>query len=106
MSIDNVCFVCHAFVQKKSGNTYKLSTPNNRLSELAGIDALLNQVKEIVFYPVRLGALYKHIGVLPPTGVLLTGPSGCGKTTLAHAIAGELQIPFFKVFSFLEYIHV
>lgn len=67
-----------------------------RLSSLAGIDSIINQIKELVFYPVQYSQLYSHLGVTPPCGILLHGPSGCGKTTLAYAIAGELNLPFFK----------
>ena len=28
---------------------------------------------------------------------MLHGPSGCGKTMLATAIAGELNLPFYKI---------
>ena len=71
--------------------------PSLRLHNLAGIDSIMNQIKELVFYPVQFAKLYSHLGVKPPCGLLLHGPSGCGKTTLALAIAGELNLPFFKV---------
>lgn len=41
--------------------------------------------------------MYSHLGVSPPCGFLLHGPPGCGKTLVAHAIAGELDLPFFKL---------
>ena len=41
--------------------------------------------------------IYHHLGVRPPTGVLLHGPPGTGKTLLTNAIAGELGVPFLKV---------
>merc|ERR1719401_1705063 len=41
--------------------------------------------------------VFTHLGVQPPTGVLLHGPPGSGKTKLAHAIAGSAGVPFFKV---------
>merc|ERR1719510_762588 len=41
--------------------------------------------------------VYLKLGVTPPRGFLLHGPPGCGKTLLAHAIAGELQLPFIKI---------
>lgn len=68
-----------------------------RLSNLAGLDNILKQVREIVFFPIELSELYIHLGISPPSGLLLHGPSGCGKTTLANAIAGELGLPYFKV---------
>jgi ribosome biogenesis ATPase len=76
---------------------FRYSRPVIRLSDLAGLDSIINQIKELIFFPVLYPELYTHLGVQPSTGLLLQGPSGCGKTTLALAIAGELNIPFFKV---------
>jgi len=72
------------------------SRPKIRLKSLAGIDSILDQVKELVFFPIQYHSIYQHLGVRPPCGLLLHGPSGCGKTTLAQAIAGELNLPYFK----------
>jgi ribosome biogenesis ATPase len=77
--------------------SFLTSRPTARLSDLAGLDSVLQQIKELVFFPVLYPRLYSHLGVRPPCGILLHGPSGCGKTTLASAIAGELNLPFFKV---------
>ncbi|XP_026688755.1 nuclear valosin-containing protein-like, partial [Diaphorina citri] len=41
--------------------------------------------------------LYSAIGEPPPRGFLLHGPPGAGKTLLAHALAGELNVPLLKV---------
>lgn len=73
------------------------SRPSVRLSDLAGLESTIQTVKELIFYPVQLPTLYKQLGIQPPSGLLLHGPSGCGKTTLAMAIGGELNLPFFKV---------
>lgn len=71
--------------------------PMARLADLAGIEPVMDQIRELVFYPVQYPELYAHLGVSPPSGILLHGPSGCGKTMLANAIAGELGLPFYKV---------
>jgi ribosome biogenesis ATPase len=75
---------------------YRKPTPNLRLKDLAGIEPIINQVRELVFYPLAFAKLYSHLGVKPPCGILLHGPSGCGKTSLASAIAGELGLPYFR----------
>lgn len=41
--------------------------------------------------------IFSSMGIRPPRGVLLHGPPGCGKTLLAHAIAGELKVPFLQI---------
>ena len=71
--------------------------PMFRLNDLAGLDKIQNDIQELVFHPIKYPDLFKDLGVIPPCGILLHGPSGCGKTTLALAIAGELDLPFFKV---------
>ncbi|CEI89818.1 Putative Adenosinetriphosphatase [Rhizopus microsporus] len=52
---------------------------------------------ELIAMPLAHPEVYIHTGVQPPRGVLLHGPPGCGKTKLAHAIAGELGMPFFNI---------
>ena len=70
--------------------------PTARLDDLAGMDAVVTNIRELVFFPVMYPYLYEELGVQPPCGLLLNGPSGCGKTHLAMAIAGELGVPFYK----------
>ena len=82
--------------RKPASSEFLQSRPFTRLSNMAGIDSITLQVKELVFYPVLYPKLYCYLGVQPPCGLLLHGPSGCGKTALAYAIAGELGLPFFK----------
>jgi hypothetical protein len=74
-----------------------IERPSKRLCDLAGIDIILEQIKEHIFFPVRLPEIYSRLGVSPSSGVLLHGPSGCGKTSLANAIAGELGLKYFRV---------
>ena len=79
-----------------SFSSFRVSTPSERLNDLAGLDKIIDQVRELIFLPVQHPQLYSALGVRPPCGVLLLGPSGCGKTHLANAIAGELNLPYFR----------
>ena len=73
------------------------SRPKERFENLGGIDSIMSQIKELVGYPFLYSQVYTHLNIDPPRGVLLRGPPGCGKTHLANAIAGELNVTYFRV---------
>eukprot|EP00127_Corallochytrium_limacisporum_P003337 Clim_evm26s148 gene=Clim_evmTU26s148 len=79
------------------GHEYNASIPKVRLGDLGGVDDCIQDIRELIEYPMSHPEIYAHLGVSPPRGVLLHGPPGCGKTMLAHAIAGELQVPLLKI---------
>ncbi|PPQ63232.1 hypothetical protein CVT24_005692 [Panaeolus cyanescens] len=78
-----------------SGKDY--SPPATRLSDLGGVESCIEKMLELVAMPLCHPEVYLHTGVQPPRGVLLHGPPGCGKTLLAHAMAGELGVPFISI---------
>jgi len=80
----------------QGGKKSNLATSTIRYDQIGGIDDILQEVREIIEYPIRHPEIFVHLGVEPPRGVLLHGPPGCGKTMLANAMAGELGVPFLK----------
>ena len=74
-----------------------LYQPNVSLSNLGGMDEIIKEIKEIISNPLYHYDAYKQLKIEPIKGLLLCGPPGCGKTTLAYAIGGEFNIPFYKI---------
>ena len=50
--------------------------PNERYTDLGGMQDVLIQIRQLVEYPLVRPELYRHLGVDPPRGVLLRGPPG------------------------------
>lgn len=65
-------------------------------SDVAGLDSVKTELREIVAYLKDPSSLIE-LGGTPPKGVLLVGPPGTGKTLLARAVAGEANVPFFNL---------
>ena len=68
-----------------------------RYADLGGVEGVLDEIRDLIEYPLKHPEIYGWLGVEPPRGVLLHGPPGCGKTALANAIANECGVPFLRV---------
>ena len=75
----------------------EIQYPTSSYADLGGIEQILQDIHELIEYPLSHPEIYTHLGIQPPRGILLHGPAGCGKTLLAHCIAGELGVPFLKI---------
>ncbi|KAL3516133.1 hypothetical protein ACH5RR_023035 [Cinchona calisaya] len=68
-----------------------------KFKDLGGMSGVVEELKMEVIVPLCHPHLPRHLGVRPMAGILLHGPPGCGKTKLAHAIANETGVPFYKI---------
>ncbi|XVF70970.1 hypothetical protein PTKIN_Ptkin11bG0204900 [Pterospermum kingtungense] len=68
-----------------------------RFRDLGGMGGVLEELKMEVIVPLYHPHLPRWLGIRPMAGILLHGPPGCGKTKLAHAIANETGVPFYKI---------
>ncbi|XP_023224486.1 nuclear valosin-containing protein-like [Centruroides sculpturatus] len=73
-----------------------LQQPGITFSDIGGIEPMLQEICKLLVH-MKHPEVYQRLGVTPPRGFLLHGPPGCGKTLLAHAIAGQLELPFIKI---------
>lgn len=73
-----------------------LINPTVRFADVGGMEGPLEEICNMLMH-LKHPEVYKKLGVVPPRGFLLHGPPGCGKTLLAHAIAGELELPMLRV---------
>ena len=92
------------FLQREKLLTSKKSPPpkpkikvGNGFNDIAGMDALKNQLQTQVIDVLRKPDHFKKYGVTIPNGMLLYGPPGCGKTFISEKFCEEAAFNFFLV---------
>eukprot|EP01126_Amoeba_proteus_P048281 TRINITY_DN5570_c0_g2_i4.p1 TRINITY_DN5570_c0_g2~~TRINITY_DN5570_c0_g2_i4.p1 ORF type:complete len:449 (-),score=98.50 TRINITY_DN5570_c0_g2_i4:171-1517(-) len=71
--------------------------PTVRWSDIGGYDAVKQQLRESVEWPIKFPKKFLQFGIQPPRGILLYGPPGCSKTLMAKAVATEAGLNFIPV---------
>ncbi len=67
-----------------------------RFDDVAGSEEAKVELAEVVEF-LRTPERYTAVGGRVPKGVLMVGAPGTGKTLLARAVAGEAEVPFFRM---------
>ncbi|GAB3664795.1 AAA family ATPase [Halopiger thermotolerans] len=86
-----------ASVEPSAMREYVAESPNTDFSDVGGLEAAKNTLRESVEWPLTYDRLFEETNTEPPSGVLLHGPPGTGKTLLARALAGETDVNFVRV---------
>ncbi|KAK0084989.1 hypothetical protein PV325_005986 [Microctonus aethiopoides] len=83
-------------IQKKKKESPKCVDVKTKFSDIGGNTKVLENVCKLLIH-MKHPEIFNQFGMSPPRGLLLHGPPGCGKSLMAHAIAGELEVPLIKV---------
>ncbi|MBI3945572.1 MAG: AAA family ATPase [Armatimonadetes bacterium] len=82
----------------EAGDTLtELERPGLTFADVGGMDAVKEEIRMKIIYPLTNRDLYAAYGKPVGGGILMYGPPGCGKTYLARATAGEIRAGFLAV---------
>lgn len=79
------------------GPQIEIERPKVTFNDVGGMDALKEEIRMKIIYPLTHADLFKAYGKSVGGGILMYGPPGCGKTHLARATAGEIKAGFIAV---------
>jgi transitional endoplasmic reticulum ATPase len=74
-----------------------ITQPTETWEDIGGLEDAIQQLQEVIEWPLKFPELYRHLNSKPPSGILLYGPPGTGKTLLAKALAHESEVNFISV---------
>ncbi|XP_073836026.1 nuclear valosin-containing protein-like smid [Musca autumnalis] len=81
---------------RKYKKEVQLRKSRETFQDIGGMEKTLKELCELLMH-IKSPDIYFVLGLMPPRGILLHGPPGCGKTLLAHAIAGQLNLPLIEI---------
>ncbi|MCX6801347.1 MAG: CDC48 family AAA ATPase [Candidatus Diapherotrites archaeon] len=84
-------------VQPSALREVAIEIPNVQWEDVGALEAVKQELKQAVEWPLKNSDAFKKMGIRPPNGVLLYGPPGTGKTLLAKAIATESEANFISI---------
>ncbi|MDD3421633.1 MAG: proteasome-activating nucleotidase [Methanocellales archaeon] len=74
-----------------------IESPSVDYDQIGGLEAQIQELKEIVELPLINPDIFVKVGIKPPKGVLLYGPPGSGKTLMAKAVAKRTEATFIRI---------
>ncbi|MDQ3624035.1 MAG: AAA family ATPase [Verrucomicrobiota bacterium] len=83
--------------EKGASASADLERPSLTFAGVGGMDAVKEEIRMKIIYPLKNPQLFEAYGKKIGGGVLLYGPPGCGKTLLSRATAGEIQANFLSI---------
>lgn len=75
----------------------QVQIPNVTWEDVGGLDALKEELREAVEWPMKYKEAYDYVNVEAPKGILLHGPPGTGKTLIAKALAKMTESNFISI---------
>lgn len=90
-------FIDYLSSQQLASNVELAEVKQIALSDLIGVDELIESLEANVAFPLENDASSQKYHLEPKRGVLLLGPPGTGKTTIGKALAHRLRGKFFLI---------
>ena len=84
-------------LEKNKGDLNPDTYNTIRYEDIGGMTQEIQKIREMIEYPMKYPAVFRHLGIEPPKGLLLHGPPGTGKTLIARSVASETNLNFIHI---------